>query len=204
MAVGFRLPDGRDLDVVFAARITSALGTNTGFRGPDGLDLQLRYEKWNGAGAAPTTNFRMPDGSDLNTKFTTLAHAGINKDFSAWGQEPNNSGSAWGQARWSRDGYVREVAGASSTGESSVSNPWNVAPFSTVGDSYEIFFDSQTGAITGTFGTWMRLDSQRTVAVTRATVGTSNGQCRWQLRRYGESTPQWSGMCYLSATVGAV
>lgn len=202
MAVGFRLPDGRDFDVVFASRITSPLGYDTGYRGPDGLDIQWRYERWNGAGAAPQTNFRLSNGVDLNTQFTTLAHAGISKDFSAWGQEPNNSGSAWGQCRFNRDGYVAQVSGASSTGESSIPSQWNVAPFGTVGDSYEIYFDNQSGGVSGSFGVWMRLDNTRTIGITRATVGTSNGQARWQLRRYGEANPQWSGWVYVSATVG--
>lgn len=203
MAVNIRLPDGRDLDVVYAVRLTSPLSTLTGFRGPDGLDINNRYEKWNGSGAAPTSNLRDPFGNDLSTLFTTTAHAAINgKDFTAAGWNPETTGSAWGQAWFQQDGFVRQVNGTSSGGDSNIFSAWNTAPFSTVGDSYEIMFNEQTGTITGPFGTWFRLDATRGVSCTQSSLGGTSGQCKWWIRRYGETSAHASGMVYLSAQLG--
>lgn len=201
MVANYRFPDGTDFDNVFPARITTAT-TLTGYRGPDGSDLALRYEKANGAGTSGATGRRLSNGVDLNQVFTTVASNPINgKNFSASGSSNQNNGSATGVVQFSTDGMAQLINQGSDHAPITSNTPWSVAIFAGQGNMYDILFDLQSGTISGSFGTWMRLDQARTISCSRSGNGTSNGTCRWRMRRT-DGTEVASGNVNVSANVG--
>lgn len=203
MAIGYRFPNGVDFDSVYAFRVTNPVGL-TGFRGPDGTDLAFRYEGFNGAGQAGPSNFRRAGGTDLSSVFTTVASNPINgKSFSASGSSNQNNGSATGVVQFNTDGMTQLINQGSDHAPITSNTPWSVAVFAGQGNMYDILFDLQSGTISGPFNTWMRLDQARTVSCSRSGNGTSNGSCRWRMRRT-DGTEVASGNVNVSANVGQI
>lgn len=74
MAIGYRLADGTDLDLVFKARGGSTPAADTGFNPSGAQDLADRYYASTGVGdrIASNTGYRLSDGTDLKNVFRDI------------------------------------------------------------------------------------------------------------------------------------
>ena len=202
----FRSPAGVDLDAIFAPRVAvTAAATN--FRNTDGLDLNQRYE---GLGsqtpAAPTVGYRNPSGVDLSLVFATSS--GVPMNFSGSGSAlntSNTSGSAVVTITVRRDGTN---GGLGSPTGGATDTQWFSVPRTDVGDSYDVFFTT-TGGSGGTWGgsalsTWLQLNTNRSVTLTRSSNGTSSGTVDIQIRRRSDNVVVSTGSYTVSATRGDV
>ncbi len=191
MPVGFRFPNGADLDQGYAARITDP-GPLVGFRGPNGADLAYWFEKWNGAGQAGAANMRGPNGNDLSLYFTTQAGVPVN-----WATADATrfalSGTATASITWSANGNIAVVSGTSRS--------WLSAP-ANLGNQYQI-----EHTITGGSGGasvpsgWLNLDSGQTISISRSTTGTSSVVGTSRIRRKSDGVVVCSGGWAMTAEI---
>lgn len=202
----FRSPSGVDLDAIFAPRVAvTAAATN--FRNNDGLDLNQRYE---GLGSqtpsAPTVGYRNPSGVDLSLVFATSS--GVPMNFSGTGSAlnpSNTSGTAVVTITVRRNG-TNGGTGVPTGGVTDTQ--WFSVPRTDVGDSYDVFF-TVTGGSGGTWGgeaqsTWLQLNTNRSITLTRSSNGTSSGAVNIQIRRRSDNAVVATGSYTVNATRGDI
>lgn len=92
------------------------------------------------------------------------------------------------------DGEIHKI-----THLGTVVSTWLV-PGTNAGD-YEVFATLNSGTLSGTFGSWLNLGSNRGWSATRLTLGTTSGNFDIQIRRVVDSVVMDSATITLTATV---